>query len=262
METPLAFAERLSREAGSLLVEHFSRTRTTAAIKPDFSIVTEADLAADRLISEAIKNRYPDDAIVSEELHSEYATARKHVWVIDPLDGTSNFSLGLHLWGVSIARLAEGHPQIGVAYFPLLDELYSAEKNLGAFCDGERLVIPPDAAERPAAFFSCCTRTHRRYAVDVPFKTRIFGSAVYSFSMLVRGSAVLAFESTPKIWDLAASWLLITEAGGVIEPYRPENQPFPLATGHDYSRKNYPTLAAASHDLLNQARRQIVPAPS
>ena len=76
--------------------------------------------------------------------------------------------------------------------------------------------------------------------------------------MVARGVSLLAFEATPKIWDIAAPWLLVQEAGGVIETLD-GSQPFPLKPDIDYARQNYPTLAAATSDLAIRAHQQIIP---
>ena len=115
----------------------------------------------------------------------------------------------------------------------------------------------PDPAQ-PAAFFACCGNTHRNYDVRVPYKPRILGSAAFSFCSVARGRALIGFEARPKIWDIAAVWLLVQEAGGLIESYD-QNAPFPLVPGLDYSQHNFPTLAAASEGLLQKARAWIRP---
>ena len=133
MDPALKFATQLAKETGQLLLEHFNSSGSQANLKEDNSVVTEADLSADHLISVAIHKNYPSDVIISEELQPEIGAAKSAVWVVDPLDGTTNFSLGLPIWGVSIARLVHGWPETGVVYFPYLKELYSASRGSGAF---------------------------------------------------------------------------------------------------------------------------------
>jgi myo-inositol-1(or 4)-monophosphatase len=228
-------------------------------LKDDRTVVTEADLAADRLISEAIHKDFPGEAVLSEELHPHLENeAEGIVWVVDPLDGTTNFSLGLPFWGVSIARLVGGWPQTGVLFFPLLDELYTVEKRQGARINGEELRLQPVMPDLPATFFSCCSRTFRNYQVDIPYKPRVLGSAAYSFCCVARGIALIAFEASPKIWDIAATWLLVSEAGGTVDTYD-ESAFFPLTAGEDYGRRSHPALAAATPQLLEKARSKIHP---
>lgn len=232
---------------------------TPTQLKADRSVVTQADLAADALISQAIKQEYPGDLILSEEAQPQLeANPSGAVWIIDPLDGTTNFSLGLPFWGVSIAQVVGGAPQNAVIYFPKLDELYTATQGQGAQFNGNPLVIKPPSADQHAAFFSCCSRTFRHYQVRIPYKPRILGSATYSLCCVARGIALIGFEAMPKIWDIAATWLLVREAGGSIETYN-HLQPFPARKNIDYNQVNYPTLAAATPALLNWARSKITP---
>lgn len=160
--------------------------------------------------------------------------------------------------GVSIALLTEGEPNLAALYFPLLDELFTAQKGLGAFLNGKRIRVKPPVKEQPFAFFSCCSRTHLRYNIEVPYKARILGSAAYGLSSVARGSALLAFEVQPKIWDFAGSWLLTEESGGVIQALS-GGSPFPLIAGADYKGKSYPILAAATSELVARGQNQIVP---
>lgn len=272
MTEALTFATQLALQTGRLLLEEHSLSGTQASLKKDRTVVTEADLAADRLINLGIRERYPEDELLSEELQPEYegdekdANAKEHgayrrerpVWIIDPLDGTTNFSLGLHYWGVSIARLEEGLPEVAALYFPLLDELYTTARGQGAYLNGDRIHVRPPDKDHPTSFFSCCSRTHRRYDVRVRYKTRILGCAAYDLCCVARGAAVLCFQATPKIWDIAGAWLLVGEAGGVVETHD-FSKPFPLMVLEDYNQQAYPTLAAANREVLTKGREWIQP---
>jgi myo-inositol-1(or 4)-monophosphatase len=109
---------------------------------------------------------------------------------------------------------------------------------------------------QPKSFFSCCSRAYRYYDVDIRYKTRILGSAAYGLATVARGSAILAFEVTPKIWDFSASWLITQEAGGLIAPLDGET-PYPLKPGVDYESRSYPLLTAATPELLDEGRAKI-----
>lgn len=258
MTTPLEFATHLARQAGASLRDVFRLSGTAASMKADRSFVTQADVATDQLITSAIKQHYPGETIISEELHNSLTAITPAMWIVDPLDGTTNFSLGLHVWGVLITRLQAGQPEISVQYFPMLDEMYTAQRGQGAWLNGEPIHTRPPDPSQPYGFFACCSRTHRRYDIAIRYKPRILGAAAYSFCMLARGTALISLEVTPKIWDIAAAWLLVQEAGGVIHPFD-GSAPFPLSPGIDVSRQSFPTLAAATPELLESARNQISP---
>ncbi|MBE9524266.1 MAG: hypothetical protein IMY76_04150 [Chloroflexi bacterium] len=253
---PLEFASKLAQETGDLLCRFYQPTGISANLKPDLTVVTEADIAADLYLREAINNSYPEDGILSEEADTTYSPQKSAVWIIDPLDGTTNFSLGLHYWGVSIARIVGNKPETAALYFPLLNELFTAQRGQGAFFNGHPLKIKPPDLSMPNTFFSCCSRAHKRYHIDIPYKTRILGSAAYDICSVARGSSILSFITTPKIWDLAAGWLVVKEAGGIIQSLEQENV-FPLQPDLNYELKSYPLLVAATPQLATQGINKI-----
>jgi myo-inositol-1(or 4)-monophosphatase len=257
MDTILTFSSDLALKTGQMLRDRFKIQGMQVDLKADRSVVTEADMAADQLIRSAIQTNYPQDGILSEEDQTAFPANKTAVWVIDPLDGTTNFSLGLHYWGVSIARLIEGQPQLAALYFPMIDELYTAVAGEGAFLNGDRLEVPATPARNQQPFFSCCSRTHRFYQVKIKYKTRILGSAAFSLLSVARGSAILAFESTPKVWDLSGAWLVVQEAGGEIHPFS-GSMPFPLVPGQDYGHTSYPTLAAPNLEIWTRGKAGII----
>ena len=252
----LTFATQLAQETGDILLSYYQRSGIHTRLKTDRTVVTEADLAADQHLRKRITNAYPDDAILSEEAGTTYPLNKSIVWIIDPLDGTTNFSLGFHYWGVSLARLLNGYPDLGVLYFPLIDELFTAVHGGGAYLNGVRLKAKPPNPNQPTSFFSCCSRANKYYNIDIKYKTRILGSAAYGLATVARGSAILAFEVTPKIWDFSASWLIIQEAGGLIAPLDGDD-PYPLIPGIDYEGKSFPILSAATPELLFEGRSKI-----
>ncbi len=258
MDQTRTFAEDLARQAGDLLLTYFNLRGTRADTKEDNTIITEADIAADDLIRRGIQSAFPDDHVLTEETGITMPETDQPLWVIDPLDGTTNFSLGLHTWGVSIARLVHGYPETGALFFPLFDELYSAQRDSGAYLNRQPLQVNPAHAARRTAFFTCCSRTFRRYDVRVRYKTRILGSAAYDFCCVARGAAIAGFQATPKIWDIAAGWLVLEEAGGAVGLHSRE-APFPFRVETGYEKVNYPTVMAANPEMWEKIRSQITP---
>ena len=238
-------------------MEYYRPEGIQAELKSDRSVITEADLAADRLISEQIHAAYPKDAILSEEADTTYPALERATWVIDPLDGTANFAAGIPVWGVSIARVVGGQPETAALYYPVLNELYGAQRGQGAWLNGQPLHTKTPSSQRPTAFFTCCTRTHRHFKVTVPYKVRILGAASYTFCTVARGAAPLGFQATPKLWDLAAGWLVVQEAGGHLGTIS-QDPPFPLVPGQDYDQLHFPTFAAADAHIAEETNRNIV----
>ncbi len=256
MSDLLNFSIALAIEAGELLSSLYNLGGMPASQKPDQTAVTMADLAADRLITEKIQQHFPSDGIITEESAHMVPKIDSPVWVIDPLDGTTNFSLGLPIWGVSIARLSHGYPDLGVLYFPCIHELYTVEAGSGAFLNQQPITVRAPDPTQPMSFFACCSRSFRTFDISIPYKPRIFGSGAYSLCMLARGSALLALDSAPKLWDLAAAWPLIHAAGGIIETLDGQSI-FPLAPGQDYATTDWPVLAAATPKLMEFGRQKI-----
>lgn len=266
MDPALDFAVRLARQAGQLLSSRFLAPDNKTRLKPDHSVVTDADVAADRLIRDAIRDAYPGDLYLSEELQPVLDDLKGEtappIWVVDPLDGTTNFSLGLPIWGVLLCRLVSGWPEVAALYFPMLGELYTAQRGLGAYWNGEKLrLLSGERKSRQVSFFACCSRTFRRYQVNIPFKPRILGSAAYNVCCVARSIAVLSFDVSPKIWDLAGAWLLLEEAGGSIQTYD-GSQPFPVRAGQAYAEMNFPVLAGATPEVVSRWQMEIQPKPS
>ncbi len=254
----LTFAIDLAKETGALLREYFEVDGVPGRLKEDQTLVTRADLEADELIRKAIQKKYPQDGILSEEGDTSYPKGHSHVWVVDPLDGTTNFSLGLHYWGVSLARFEGGHPHTAAVYFPIVDELYAAQRGGGLELNGEKHRIPNPKQNNPKSFFAHCSRTYNCYQVNLPYKSRSLGAAAYHLCTVAKGSAIIALETTPKIWDIAGAWLVVQEAGGCISTLK-GGKPFPALSGIDYQDKPFTTLATASPTLLKRAQKGLIP---
>jgi myo-inositol-1(or 4)-monophosphatase len=252
---PLSFATELAQKVGNDLRDNFWMQNFASRLKADFSLVTTADLHADQKITNAIKENFPEDGILSEESAQILDQSDRAIWVIDPLDGTANFASGVPLWGVLIARLVNGWPDLGVIYFPVTGELYTARKEEGAFRNGKAIssLINP-----PISYFTCCSKTYKNYIVRVPNKTRIYGSVAFHLMLVATGSAILDLEVAPKIWDIAAGWIIVHEAGGEIKLLAGK-PPFPVSSGVNYDEYNFSTLAGASSELLIQADTWIKP---
>ena len=254
----LAFAQRLADDVGEQLLDHFGGVRE-AEIKGDGTLVTQADLEADRSISTAIRERYPEHDIISEELDTIYEGA-PWCWIVDPIDGTTNFAQGVRVWGISIALAYEGWPVMGLVDLPPLEIRYHALKDAGAFENDEPISVAnvdwADSARLENQLFAVCSRTFQYFAPDVPLKPRIIGSAAYNFCLTAAGVTVASMDAVPKVWDMAAGWLLVREAGGVVVQL--EGKPiFPLIAGQDYASVKHPQLSAPSESIAETLVQQI-----
>ena len=244
----LAFARQLAQESGRLASKQFRRSQ--ARRKADGTLVTQTDELVDRLISGAIAAKFPDHKVLSEEQSTQYEPSAAYSWVVDPVDGTTNFARGLPVWGVSIALLCEGAPQVGVVNFPLLGEEFWAVRGQGAWRSGVPIQTNAGATPDDEQLLMKCTRTERQFALTTPLKSRVMGSAAYHLCKVADGTALAAIETTPKVWDLAAAHLIVQEAGGVINSVG--GAPiFPLpAVAGDYGALAWQTVAAASPTIM------------
>lgn len=245
----LTTAKAVVNDAARLLQAAFGDV--TATRKADGSLVTDADHAADAAISHALAQQFAHHAILSEEGNTWYDPAVDYTWVIDPLDGTTNFARGLPLWGISVALLFQGEPIVGVLAFPMLGVTYSALRHGGAWRNDQPLTTDPMTAPDDQHFLVTCTRTPRRYRVTTPLKVRILGSAAYHVATVAEGSALAGIEATPKLWDVAAALLILTEAGGAYALLQQQEPLFPLPPQrHDYRSHSLPLVTACNRDVL------------
>jgi fructose-1,6-bisphosphatase/inositol monophosphatase family enzyme len=220
----LRFA-RLSRAVIRRRVARGFRTR----LKPDASFVTDVDLAVERALRGAIGRAFPTHGIVGEELPATRPGA-DYQWILDPIDGTTSLTHGIPFYGTIIGLRHRGRPLVGVIDFPALDRCYSAGRGLGAWCDGRRLRVRDVAhgavsrevisAGDRARFVQCgaggafdrLMREHQHVRGYVDCIAHVFAAEGWIGAVVDYGL---------KLWDIAATQLLVEEAGGrYVESYR------------------------------------------
>ncbi len=186
-------------------------------------LVTDADLASEALIVAALRQHFPDHAIVAEE---SGGTAAGWTWLVDPLDGTTNYSHGYPVFAVTMALLDDGQPALGVVYDPLRDETFTALRGQGAWLNGERLQVASTARLDQALLstgFPYTRWTNPRNNV-AEFSRMIMrcqgtirsGSAALDLAYAAAGRTDGHWELGLQPWDSAAGALLVAEAGGVV----------------------------------------------
>lgn len=233
----LALAADLAREAGQLVLEGRARGITHATSKSSATdLVTEHDRAAERLIVERLSAARPGDGFVGEEGTSTAGVSGVR-WLIDPIDGTTNFVYGLAGYNVSIAAATEAGTQVGAVYVPALDELFTAVRGVGAWCDGApiRCTTTTDLASALVAtgFSYLVDRRVAQAAVVSELigqvrDVRRSGAAAYDLCCVAAGRVDVYYERFLGPWDMAAGELIATEAGcrsgsfdgGPVEPDR------------------------------------------
>jgi len=257
LATLLARAQSIADGADQILLEGYGKA--IASEKPDGSLVTEIDRAVDGYVTSQLATAYPDHAILSEEANTRYDPATQFTWVLDPLDGTTNYARGLPIWGVSIALLSYGVPVVGLLSFVSLHERITAVHSSGAFKNGLQIQTASTQSADDQHFIMLCTRTSRRYRIDSPLKPRIYGSAAYHVAAVASGSALAGIEATPKLWDIAAALLILSEAGGCYRRLDQYPVIFPLpAESSDYLNTTFPLVTAANQSILDELDSRVV----
>jgi len=228
----LDFAIQTARDAGRLLAERFGR-KIEITNKSEIDLVTESDLASERLIIDRIKTYYPRHSILAEESGAsnphDQARQSDWLWIIDPLDGTTNYAHSYPCFCVSIALEHRGLLEVGVVYDPMRDEMFAAERGRGASLNGRRITVsrtmnlasallctgfPYDVRERNdfARHFANFIMHARGVRRD--------GAAALDLAYVAAGRFDGFWEEGLKPWDVAAGVLLVEEAGGRISDYQ------------------------------------------
>ncbi len=221
-------AELLRDAAGAEIQPRFLETQ--AKLKADGTWVTEADLAMQRRVQADLAALWPNIALLGEEMPAEQqqrliaaeaaAPSGPGLWVLDPLDGTSNFAAGLPIFGPSLAWIQGGEVRLGVVYDVMRDELFSAAKGLGACLNGEPL--PAARTGRSLARAIACVDFKRlpaplavALATHPPYGSqRSIGSVALDWCWVAAGRFDLYLHGSQSLWDYAAGSLILTEAGG------------------------------------------------
>jgi len=250
----LDFAETTTHRVGDRLLQEVGTAQ--AAQKSDGSLVTQCDRWADEELRYAIKQTFPEHGVLSEEVEHIFP-ATDWCWIIDPIDGTTNFARGLPLWGISLGLLYQGTPVFGYVHLPPLRQSFHG------YCQGDSGLEMPKGAflnhqpihssqEQPSPnhFFNICARSIAVLQNPIPCKIRMLGVATYNLLTVAAGWSLGGVEATPKIWDIAAVWVVTQAAGATWTTIAPDPI-FPLNPGVDYSQRPYPTLVTSRAELVS-----------
>lgn len=217
-------AVEASHAAGQVLLRRF-RTKLKVSEKPGAGLVTNADLEAERAALKVLKRAFPDFGILTEESGHEKAKSPGR-WIIDPLDGTTNFAHGFSMFCVSIAAEWDGKTVAGVVFHPISQETYTAIRGKGAFINGQRISVS-EKRSLSQAFLSTgfSSRKEQWLSDEIGVFERLSrlanavrrpGSAALDLAHVARGTFDGFWERGLSPWDIAAGGLLVEEAGGKI----------------------------------------------
>ena len=234
------------------------------AFKSDGTPVTPHDRSTDERLTSRLLEAFPDHGAISEEA-GHTAPGTDWTWVLDPIDGTSNFIAGLPYWCVSVALCLEGAPVLGVVEAPALARRYAAVAGRGATvtgADGEtRLAVsvPVDLrdttmAHVPGLYSGGAARD--LHADGVALNARVMGASALDLAMVAAGTAPVSVALGPHVWDVAAGALLVIEAGGAVLGHG-ESPLLPLRQGQDYADAVVRTAAASDLPLAQAALEAV-----
>lgn len=223
-----------AREAGTLLMAMLPETQAVKQVtfkRNPADLVTRADRMAEDLIVGLLRQRFPDHGIIAEE-GSERA-GKAYRWIIDPLDGTTNFAHGVPLFAVSIGLEHGGQVVAGVVYHPPMDEMFVAERGGGAFlrhgAHQERLKVSDVPVVADAVVATGLPYDIRDVGTNIPQiaalvrtarEVRILGAAALHLAYVAAGRLEAFWEQGLNSWDIAAGSLLVEEAGGTVSTIR------------------------------------------
>jgi myo-inositol-1(or 4)-monophosphatase len=264
LQTLLIPAVAAAQAAGELLADYFRRIDASQIDSKSSAVdlVSIADREAEALLREYLARAMPSAGFIGEESAPPAPGTFETTWVVDPLDGTSNYLAGLPIWAVSIA-LCDHHllPQLGVVHAPLLGRTWTTVRGGGAWCAGQRLAVrqtPPGgglanamlatgfpydiAGQRGLANISYFCHMQRVF-----HKIRRLGSAAIDLAYVAEGTFDGMWELSLSAWDTAAGMLLITEAGGLVQ----------RLDGSAYTPGDSAVLAAATPELAEAMRLNL-----
>lgn len=220
-------------ECGEIILEATDIQRKTHLKEGRGNFVTEYDSKVQAMLKEKLLTLLPEAAFFGEEDEADKTDISKgYAFIVDPIDGTANFTRGLDHSCISVALAKDGYPIKGVIYNPYKKETYYAERGGGAFCNGEPIHVSDKSLEEGLVFFGTAPYNVELTNTTINMLSRYFlktqdirrsGSAALDLCTIACGKAELYFEMILSPWDYAAGALIVEEAGGIVS--RPDGAP-------------------------------------
>ena len=203
---------KASQKASKALIRDFGEIeKLQVSVKGPSNFVTNADIKAEKIIIEELMKAKKNYSIISEEDGSKINSDSENVWIIDPIDGTSNFLHGIPHFAISIALKSNNEIISGLIYDPIKDEMFYAEKNNGAFFNNQRIKV-----SKKKEIENCLFATGGKEKVISDFITRKTGSAALDMAYVAAGRYDGYFQNHLNLWDIAAGIIIVKESGGKI----------------------------------------------
>ena len=225
IKTRFDFAQELILRAGDFALDYFSDiSKLDIRAKGVQDTVSQADIETEQLIRSAIADNYPQDAFFGEESGGVVPAVDQGVWVVDPIDGTANFTCGLALWCVSIAYVVNKQLVFGLVYDPVHQELFSAQRQQGAYLNGKKIsTAQATALDQGRVNLGFSTRSQPQQIIPIMASLLAangiyvnFGSGALGLCHVACGRCIGYYEPHINSWDCYAAALIVQEAGGYI----------------------------------------------
>lgn len=217
----LQTAINAAKEAAKISLEQFEKFKDVS-YKAGEEIVTDVDIKAERKIREILKKRFPEHNILAEEEGKESPTSSDYLWIIDPIDGTVNYSRGIKLYGISIALAKNKGVILGVVYNPITEELFTAEKEKGAFLNGQPIQVSGTEELSKSVVYTTelfKTKDIVNLLFDKIKNFRVTSSSAYETCLVACGRTDGFIKVTTHPWGFAAACLIVEEAGGKVTDF-------------------------------------------
>jgi myo-inositol-1(or 4)-monophosphatase len=241
-------AIKITRQAGNLLLSEYKKGRINHLhFKSKHEIATAADLISEKIILKALNKLTPDYRIISEEKGDSHKKS-DWLWLVDPLDGTTNFYMGNPLFAVQIALVYKNEPQLSLIFAPAINEFYSAEKGKGSYLNNKKIKVSKNKLNH--ALLTYCHgngksdleatfKIYKHYKTT-GFDIRQIGSAALEFGWVAKGRTDCYISPNARLWDIVPGSLLVQEAGGKVYDFK----------GNPWNLKS--KTAFASNDVIDQ----------
>ena len=203
---------KASEKASKILIRDFGEIeKLQISVKGPSDFVSNADIKAEKIIINELMKTKKNYSILSEEDGSKINTDSKNTWIIDPIDGTTNFLHGVPHFAISIALKSENEIVSGLIYDPIKDEMFYAEKNKGAYLNNQRLRV-----SNKNLIDECLFSSNHEGVRFSKLNMRYSGCAALDLAYVASGRLDGFFHNNINIWDVAAGALLVKEAGGIV----------------------------------------------
>lgn len=224
-------AVRLAKEAGEVIKEAFYSEKTINTKSCDTDLVTETDKKVEKIVFDKIRETFPNHECIGEETTSESGAqctwTDKPTWIIDPIDGTTNFVHKFPYVAICIGVTINKVTQVGIVFNPILNELFTAKKGHGAFLNGKKISVSNVSDFHKSMIMTECGSSRNDKIMQLVFQNmqsvlcapihavHSLGSAALNMAMVAQGSAEAYYETGIHCWDYCAAGLIVEEAGGV-----------------------------------------------